>query len=69
MDNPLHRIGQKDKINKVDIVGFLSNKGELKKEDIGLIEVKDYFSFAAVRKTKANHTLHLIKDEKMKNKK
>jgi superfamily II DNA/RNA helicase len=39
--------GKKDKVNKVDIVGFLSNRGELKKEDIGLIEVKDFFSFAA----------------------
>ena len=61
--------GKKDKVNKVDIVGFLSQKGELKKEDIGLIEVKDFFSFVAVKKIKANHTLHLIKDEKIKNKK
>ena len=29
--------GKKDKVNKIDIVGFLGNKGELKKEDIGLI--------------------------------
>jgi superfamily II DNA/RNA helicase len=61
--------GKKDKVNKIDIVGFLSQKGELKKEDIGLIEVKDFFSFVAVKKIKANHTLHLIKDEKIKNKK
>ena len=61
--------GKKDKVNKVDIVGFLSHKGELKKEDIGLIDVKDFFSFVAIRKTKANHTLHLIKNEKIKNKK
>lgn len=61
--------GKKDKVNKVDIVGFLSNKGQLKKEDIGLIEVKDFYSFVAIRKSKASHTLHLIKDEKIKNKK
>jgi superfamily II DNA/RNA helicase len=61
--------GKKDKVNKIDIVGFLSNKGELKKEDIGLIEVKDFFSFAAVRKTKASHTLQLVKNEKLKGKK
>ncbi len=41
--------GKKDKVNKIDIVGFLSKKGELKKEDIGIIEVKDFFSFVAVR--------------------
>lgn len=61
--------GKKDKVNKVDIVGFLSNKGELKKEDIGLIDVKDFHSFVAVRKTKASHALNLIKNEKIKNKK
>ena len=61
--------GKKDKVNKVDVVGFLTNKGQLKKEDVGLIEVKDFFSFVAVRKTKVPHTLQLIKDEKIKNKK
>ena len=61
--------GKKDKVNKVDIVGFLTNKGELKKEDIGLIDVKDFFSFVAIRKVKMNHLLHMIKDQKIKNKK
>ena len=61
--------GKKDKVNKVDIVGFLTNKGQLKKEDIGLIEVKDFFSFVAIRKIKMNHTLHLIQGQKIKNKK
>ena len=61
--------GKKDKVNKIDIVGFFSNRGQLKKEDIGLIEVKDYFSFVAVRKIRASHLLLLIKDQKIKNKK
>ncbi len=61
--------GKKDKVNKIDIVGFLSKKGELKKEDIGIIEVKDFFSFVAVRKIKVGHVLQLIKNEKIKNKK
>ncbi len=61
--------GKKDKVNKVDIVGFLSNKGALKKEDIGLIEVKDFFSFVAIRKSRASHTLQMIKEQKMKNRK
>ncbi len=61
--------GKKDKVNKIDIVGFLSNKGRLKKEDIGLVEVKDFFSFAAVRKNKISEMLRLIKDQKIKNKK
>lgn len=61
--------GKKDKVNKVDIVGFLSHKGKLKKEDIGIIEVKDFFSFAAVRKSKAGAALQLIQSERIKNKK
>jgi superfamily II DNA/RNA helicase len=61
--------GKKDKVNKVDIVGFLSNKGQLKQEDIGLIEVKDFFSFVAIRKLKMGQVLQLIKNEKIKNKK
>jgi ATP-independent RNA helicase DbpA len=61
--------GKKDKVNKIDIVGFLANKGRLKKEDIGLIEVKDFFSFVAVRKSKASATLQLVKEERIKNKK
>lgn len=61
--------GKKDKVNKIDIVGFLTNRGKLKKEDIGLIEVKDFFSFVAIRKSKASTTLHLVQSEKIKNKK
>ncbi len=61
--------GKKDKVNKIDIVGFLSKKGELKKEDIGIIEVKDFFSFVAVRKVKVGHVLNLIRNERIKNKK
>ncbi len=61
--------GKKDKVNKIDIVGFLSNRGQLKKEDIGLIEVKDFFSFVGIRKNKLGPALQLIKNEKIKNKK
>lgn len=61
--------GKKDKVNKIDIVGFLSKQAGLKKEDIGLIEVKDFFSFVAVRKSKMSETLQSIKNKKIKNKK
>lgn len=60
--------GKKDKVNKVDIVGFLTQKGKLKKEDIGLIEVKDFSSFVAVRKVNVGAALQLVKNEKIKNK-
>ena len=37
--------GKKNKISKGDLVGFFIKKGELEKEDIGMIEVKENFSF------------------------
>ena len=61
--------GKKDKVNKIDIVGFFSMRGQLKKEDIGLIEVKDFFSFVAIKKIKVGAVLQLIKEQKIKNKK
>ena len=61
--------GKKDKVNKIDVVGFLSHVGNLKKEDIGLIDVKDFSSFVAVRKSKLGNLLEVIKNEKIKNKK
>ena len=61
--------GKKDKINKIDIVGFFTNKGQLRKEDIGLIEVKDFAAFVAVKKFGANQLLQSIKDQKLKGKK
>ena len=61
--------GKKNKLNKSDIVGFFSQKGKLEKEDLGLIEVKDFTSFAAVKFNKVKGLLHDIKDEKMKGKK
>lgn len=61
--------GKKDKINKVDIAGFLMQKAGLKREDTGLIEVKDFYSFAAVRRSKMNYIIGLGKEQKIKNKK
>ncbi len=61
--------GKKDKINKIDIVGFLSKKGDLQKDDLGLIEVMDFMSFAAVKKDKVVELLKKISAEKMKGKK
>ncbi|MDB4904648.1 MAG: dbpA [Mucilaginibacter sp.] len=61
--------GKKDRINKVDIVGLLLQKGELAKEDLGLIEVLDHSSYAAIKCNRIERTVQLIKNEKIKNKK
>jgi len=61
--------GKKDKVNKVDIVGLLLQKGKLAKEDLGLIEVLDHSSYAAVKREHIEQAVKLIKAEKIKNKK
>lgn len=61
--------GKKNKLNKIDIVGFFSQKGKLEKGDLGLIEVKDFISFAAVKFKKVKDLLQNIREEKMKGKK
>ncbi|MES2140505.1 MAG: DEAD/DEAH box helicase [Bacteroidota bacterium] len=61
--------GKKDKINKVDIVGLLLQKGNLQKEELGLIEVLDHSSYAAVTAKKAEAVVQLVKNEKIKGKK
>ena len=58
---------EKEKLNKVDIVGFLIQKGELYKEDIGMIDIKDHYSYVAINRKKINRTLRLIRKEKIKN--
>ena len=61
--------GKKDKVNKVDIVGFLIKKGELEKDDIGLIEVKDTTSYVAVNRQKVVALLKKLENQRLKNKK
>lgn len=61
--------GKKDKVNKVDIVGYLIKKGELSKDDIGIIEVKDTTSYVAVARNKVKDVLKKLANEKLKGKK
>ena len=61
--------GKREKISKGDIVGFLTQKGGLAADEIGLIEVKDHYSYAAVARNKAHETLRRLRDEKIKGKK
>jgi len=61
--------GKKDKISKTDIVGFLIQKGNLQKEDVGLITVLDGASFVAINRSKIRKVVADIKEEKIKNKK
>ncbi len=59
--------GKKDKLSKIDIVGFLCQKGGITKDAIGIIELKDNHSFVAVKRTVAKDLLKKIQDQKIKN--
>ena len=60
--------GKKQKINKIDIVGFFCQQGNIEKSDMGLIEVKDHSAFVAIKKEKVAGLLKSIGDEKLKGK-
>jgi superfamily II DNA/RNA helicase len=61
--------GKKDKVNKIDIVGMLLQKGGLSKEELGKIEVLDHAAYVAIKSSKIAKTLQLIREERIKNKK
>lgn len=58
--------GKKDKLSKGDIAGFLMQKGKLAKDDLGKIELKDHFAFAAVKRGKYANMLKMVANEKIK---
>ncbi|KGE12909.1 DEAD/DEAH box helicase [Sphingobacterium deserti] len=61
--------GKKDKINKVDIVGFMFSLPDVEKDDIGLIEVKEKESFAAVKRSSVLNIIKNAANGKIKGKK
>lgn len=58
--------GKKDKLSKGDIMGFLSKKGGLNRDDVGRIDVKDHYAFVAILRKKLAQTLNLVRGEKIK---
>jgi superfamily II DNA/RNA helicase len=61
--------GKKDKISKMDIVGFCIQKGKLEKDQIGKIEVKDFASYVAIKNKAIPGFLKNIDNEKIKGRK
>ena len=58
--------GKKDKLSKGDIVGFLCKKGGLTADEIGRIDIKDRYTYAAVKREKLQQVLRLTQGEKIK---
>lgn len=61
--------GKKDKINKVDIVGFLSKTGGLERDQLGMVTVFPHWSFAAVDRTCVRSLMARIEGQKIKGQK
>lgn len=58
--------GKKDKVNKIDIAGFLMKKGGLARDEVGRIDVKEHYAFAAVCRDKVREVLDRLRGEKIK---
>jgi superfamily II DNA/RNA helicase len=58
--------GKKDKISKGDIVGFLCKTGGLTSGDIGRIDVKDRYAYAAVSREKLAMVISNTRGAKIK---
>ncbi len=61
--------GKKDKISKVDIAGWLHQKGMLQKDELGRIDILDKVAYAAIAAPMFKTALARIKEEKLKGKK
>ena len=58
--------GKKEKLSKMDIVGFLCKKGGLRGTDLGRINVADHYAIAAVRRDKIKSVVQRVAGEKIK---
>ncbi len=58
--------GRKDKINKVDIVGFLSKVGGLQRQELGRVDIGDHWAFAAVARQQADAVLRRVRGQIIK---
>ena len=58
--------GKKDKINKVDIVGFLCKTGGLQRDQLGMVTVFPHWSFAAVERSCIRSLMSRIDGQKIK---
>jgi len=59
--------GKRDKLSKKDVVGFLYQKGELKKEDLGVVEIKESRAYAAVKREVFKSLMGKISNQRIKN--
>ena len=61
--------GRKDKISKGDIAGIFMKQGNLTKDELGIIEIKQDCAFVAIEATKASHIVNQFDNTRIKKKK
>lgn len=61
--------GRKDKISKGDIAGFCFKQGNLQKDDLGIIEIKQDCAFVGVRAEKVDELIRTIDNKRLKKRK
>ena len=61
--------GRKDKISKGDVAGLCFKQGQLDKEDLGMIELKQDCAFVAVHRSKIDQLITKINNTRLKKKK
>ncbi|MCO5260912.1 MAG: DEAD/DEAH box helicase [Crocinitomicaceae bacterium] len=61
--------GKKNKINKIDLLGFICQKGNVTKEQIGMITVMDFQSYVAIDRTIVSQLLPELRKHKIKGQK
>jgi superfamily II DNA/RNA helicase len=61
--------GRKDKISKGDIAGLFFKQGGIKKEELGVIELKPDCAFVAIPSEKANDLVSKLNNTRLKKKK
>ena len=61
--------GRKDKISKGDIAGLFLKQGNLKKDELGVIELKQDCAFVAVPSIKSNELIQNLNNTRLKKKK
>lgn len=61
--------GRKDKISKGDVAGLFFRQGELKHDELGIIELKQDCAFVAVKASKAEKLIDLLNNTRLKKRK
>ena len=61
--------GKRDKVNRVDVVGFLCKMGGLERGQLGMVKVFPSWCFAAVERSAVREVLNRVRGQKIKGQK